>query len=357
MEDFSRSVWVILENLEDAIFVIDKEYKIIWANKCFINLFHKKNTQEVEHCQCFTLYDNNKSVCESCLAEKTFKENIIAQHIINRRERAGEKIVLKETYFPLTDESNNVSLVLVYAKDCTHEAKLEEQLRSSDRLIEIGKLASGIAHEVRNPLGNITAAAQFIYNKTDTNNEIKKYLKIILRNSERMNKVIKELLNLAKPHQLTFSIGYVGKVVDNVCGLVKARLSKQKIRLIKKFSKYQSKILLDEKLLEGVFLNLILNSIEAMPKGGKLTITVFAGHVNNDDVIEISISDTGVGIPEENLRKIFEPFFTSKKDGSGFGLSFVRQIVDMHKGKIDIKSKPDYGTEVKVFFPVYKEGI
>lgn len=353
--EFSNSIMKIIKNLEDEIFIINKEYEIIWGNKSFINRFNEQHTHEILSNKCFSLFDNSKSICNNCPSERTFKDGIIGQPIIIWREIGGKKIVLKETHFPLTDANNSISHILVYCKDCTYEARLEEQLRSSDRLIGIGKLASGIAHELRNPLGNITAAAQFFLNKPETNSEIKKYLKIILRNSERMNKVIKDLLNLAKPHEVAFTIGSVDKVVDNVFRLVKARLLKQHILFFRRFSKHQPRILLDEKLLEEVFLNLILNAIESMPKGGKLTVTVYTEH--NDDEVVIIITDTGVGITENNINKIFEPFFTTKKDGTGFGLSFVHQVVDMHKGKIDVKSKLDCGTEVKIILPIYKEDV
>ena len=127
------------------------------------------------------------------------------------------------------------------------------------------------------------------------------------------------------------------------------------MKLSRRFLHHQPKILLDKKLLEEVFLNIILNAIEAMPKGGKLTISVYTEQ-NGDEVV-INFTDTGVGILEGNLDKIFEPFFTTKKDGTGFGLSLVRRIVELHKGKIDVKSKLDYGTEVKIILPSYKGRI
>ncbi|MFH1528858.1 MAG: ATP-binding protein [Bacteroidota bacterium] len=355
INDFLNNTWVIQENLEDGIFIINREYEIIRVNKSFINIFNKIKIDEILGKKCFSLFDNNKSICDNCPVEKTFKEGTFGQHVIIRQKIGEENIILKETPFPLVDENSAISYALVYLRDCTYEDTLEMQLRSSDLLIGLGKLAAGIAHEMRNPLGNITAAAQYFLSKSENGGDKKKYLKIILRNSVRMNKVIKNLLNLAKPHEVAFTIGSIYKIIDDVCLLVKARLLKQHVQLFRKFSHYQPKILLDEKLLEEVFLNIILNAIEAMPKRGKLTITVYTEH-NGDEVV-INVTDTGVGISEDNLDKIYEPFFTTKKDGTGFGLSLVRQIVELHKGKIDVKSKLDYGTEVKIILPTYKEDI
>lgn len=352
-DDFINGAGTILENFDDGIFIINTAREIVWANKSFETFFNKKGSRLIIGNNCFCLFDNCKSMCSKCPAEKIFSEDNTNQVGIIKKLLDGEEIVWKAIHFPLRDEYGIVSHSLIHLKDRTYETKLEEHLRSSDRLISVGKLAAGIAHEIRNPLGNITAAAQFFLSKYKASNEIKKYLKIILRNSERMNKVIKDLLNLAKPHEVTFTVGPVDKVIDNVFKLVKARLLKQHIQFFRRFSSHLPKVLLDEKILEEVFLNLLLNAIEAMPKGGKLTVTASAEH--NNEQLAIIVADTGVGISEENINKIFEPFVTTKKDGTGFGLSFVQQVIDLHKGKIDVKSKPGNGTEVKIILPSYKE--
>jgi signal transduction histidine kinase len=127
---------------------------------------------------------------------------------------------------------------------------------------------------------------------------------------------------------------------------------KQNVRLIKKLSRRLPQIFLDEKFLKEAFLNLILNAVEAMPRGGRLAITAYYDH--NAEEIVTTFCDSGCGITEDNLSRIFYPFFTTKKEGTGFGLSLARQVIELHKGKIHIESKPDYGTEVTVRLPVYE---
>lgn len=122
------------------------------------------------------------------------------------------------------------------------------------------------------------------------------------------------------------------------------------MRLTKKLFRRLSQIFLDEKSLKEAFLNLILNALEAMPKGGRLTITAYYDY--DAEEIVTTFCDSGCGISEDNLSRIFSPFFTTKKDGAGLGLSLALQIIELHKGKIHIESKPDYGTEVKVRLPV-----
>ncbi|MDI6736283.1 MAG: ATP-binding protein [bacterium] len=215
------------------------------------------------------------------------------------------------------------------------------------------KLIAGIAHEIRNPITSIKAAAQLCLNKYKLDKQVRKYIKIILKNSERVNSVIKDLINLAKPPEASFKIDGLGKVITSVCDLVNARCSRQNVRLTKRVQRNLPKIFIDEKLITGAFLNLILNALDATPKCGRLTITVYYNH--NAEEIITSFTDSGCGISEDNLSKIFDPFFTTKKNGIGLGLSLAQQVIELHDGKIHIESKPNYGTEVTVRLPVYKE--
>ncbi|MBU1614111.1 PAS domain-containing sensor histidine kinase, partial [bacterium] len=211
----------------------------------------------------------------------------------------------------------------------------------------------GIAHEIRNPLGNITAAAQFCLDKYKLHQLARKHLKIILRNAENANKIVKDLLDFARPTEISFKLGHISEVISSACNLVKARCSRQRVRLTRRCSRQLPQVLLDEKQLEAAFLNFILNALEAMPNGGRLTITAYPDSQNNE--VEVRFSDTGEGISEEKLNEIFTPFFTTKEEGVGLGLCLAHQVISYHKGKINIKSKVGQGTEVKVMLPILRE--
>ncbi|MBU0568389.1 PAS domain-containing sensor histidine kinase, partial [bacterium] len=143
------------------------------------------------------------------------------------------------------------------------------------------------------------------------------------------------------------------EVISSACNLVKARCSRQRVRLTRRCSRQLPQVLLDEKQLEAAFLNFILNALEAMPNGGRLTITAYPDSQNNE--VEVRFSDTGEGISEEKLNEIFTPFFTTKEEGVGLGLCLAHQVISYHKGKINIKSKVGQGTEVKVMLPILRE--
>jgi len=353
VESIKNNFQTIFDGIEDGISVINREYEIIRANKAILNIFGKRDFSEILGRKCFNEYYQRNAICNDCPAEKTFEEGTPSQLTKINREINKRRAILNKSTFPIKGEDGNVIQVIEYIKDITDVVKLEDQLLYSERLAGVGELAAGIAHEIRNPLSNIKAAAQFCLNKYELDEKIRKYLKIILKSSEKVNKVTRDLLNLAKPRHVSFKIGYIDKVINNACGFVNARCSKQHVRLTKRFPKRLLLIFLDGKLLEDAFLNFILNGLDAMPKGGRLAITAYYDH--DAEEILISFVDSGCGISEDNFSRIFDPFFTTKKDGTGLGLSLALQIVELHKGKIHIESKPDYGTEVTVRLPVHKE--
>ncbi|MDP2754452.1 MAG: ATP-binding protein, partial [Nitrospirota bacterium] len=346
IEKTKKSLQAIFDGIEDGISVINKEYEIIRANKAILNIFGKGDFSEILGRKCFNEYYQRNTICDNCPAERTFKEGTPSQRIKISREIGKRKTILNESTFPIKGEDNNVIQVIEYIKDITDVVELEDQLLYSERLAGVGKLAAGIAHEIRNPLSNIKAAAQLCLKKYELDEKIRKHLKIILKSSEKVNKVTRDLLNLAKPRDVSFTIGSADKVINSTCDLVNARCLKQHIRLTKRLQRGLPQIFLDEKLLEETFLNFMLNALDAMPKGGRLAITAYYDH--DAEEILISFVDSGYGISEDNFSRIFDPFFTTKKDGTGLGLSLALQIIELHTGKIHIESKPDYGTEVMV---------
>ena len=230
----------------------------------------------------------------------------------------------------------------------------QQELIRIEKLALLGKFSSGIAHEIRNPLANICASAQFCLAKYELGEEIKKHLRIMLRNSEHANKIIKDLIDLAKPSEVSLEPGDISDLINNVCDLVKTRCEKQRVLLHKKVSRRLPHILMDKERIEKALLNFILNAVEAMPKGGKLAISAYP-HFEKGQVI-ISILDTGKGIPQEDFDNIFHPFFTTKRTGIGLGLCLADQVINSHKGRLSINSTVGEGTEITIKLPISREG-
>ncbi|MCK4696150.1 MAG: tetratricopeptide repeat protein [Candidatus Cloacimonetes bacterium] len=238
-------------------------------------------------------------------------------------------------------------------KEIAERKKIESQLIRSERLAGLGELAAGIAHEIRNPLGNISSSAQFCLSKFPFDKEMKKYFEIILEDSEKANTIIKGLLDFANPREITLKKGNICKVVDNVISSVNARCLENSVEIVKKCKDDFQVVLFDEKWLEQAFLNFVLNAIQAMPEGGTLNITELYAREKNE--FKIILSDTGTGITKANLKKIFDPFFTTREHGVGLGLSLAHKIIEDHKGRVHITSQVKKGTVVTITFPIDTE--
>jgi len=225
--------------------------------------------------------------------------------------------------------------------------KTQRELIRAEKLASLGEFASGLAHDIRNPLGNISTAARLCLKKREVDEEMGEFLEIILKNSRKATRIVEDLLDFARPKDLSLEPVSVSEVINKACGDMKDRCLEQGVRLQRRCSRGLGRIMLDAKLMEQVFLNFILNSLDAMKKGGRLFISAYP---RGEEVI-ICFSDTGRGIRKKDLQRIFDPFFTTKKDGVGLGLSLARRIIEFHNGRIEVTSKVNQGTKVTVSLP------
>jgi PAS domain S-box-containing protein len=251
----------------------------------------------------------------------------------------------------ILEKLNNKEKIICSLRDISHRKKLEKKVLRTERLAGVGQLAAGIAHEIRNPLGNISSSIQFCLRKYDIPVNLKQYLEIIQRNSENANKIIKELLEFATPRDIKLEPILIQDVLENAISLVEARCEQSGVVVSKNFCSNIPELLIDANWMQQAFVNFFINAVDAMPNGGEIKIEC---SYNNDEVM-ISFCDNGDGISDKNLNKIFDPFFTTKSEGTGLGLSLVYQIISAHNGTIDIVSEVGKGTCVNVKLTV-KEG-
>ena len=233
------------------------------------------------------------------------------------------------------------------AKELKETRTIQEELRRSERLITVGEIAASIAHEIRNPLGVIKNSAQMLREEKIGKEEENELFNFIIEESERLERVINDFLQLARlpqPHKKRVEMK---ELLDRILTVMSGEFKERKISVVRDFPYSDSYFVCDPEQFHQLFLNLILNSLEAMPDGGKL----FIGLKNTDGKIEISFKDTGTGISPEVKDKIFEPFFTTRSGGTGLGLSIVSKIVKFHGGSIEVKSKVGEGTLFHLTFP------
>lgn len=342
----------IFDGIGDGISVIDRDFNIEWINRGVLNIFKEVDPAMPAGRKCYREYFQEDKICDDCPAQVTF-ENGAARRLTKIWRQGRENLALDISTFPIKDAGGRVVQVIEHFRSITGMIKLEDQLLRYERLAGIGELAVGIAHELRNPLGNINASAQFCLNKYEIGVQIKKHLRVILRNSDNANRIVKDLLDFAKPDEILLKPGCIGKVIEKACALVKSRCSKQHVRVYKRWPKKLPLVMLDENRLEGAFLNFIINALDAMPAGGSLIVAAYLD-IQSREVVA-AFSDTGDGIAQEDLKRIFDPFFTTKKNGIGLGLSIAHHIIVCHKGNLRIKSESGRGTEVIVRLPIREE--
>jgi two-component system sensor histidine kinase AtoS len=227
--------------------------------------------------------------------------------------------------------------------------KTEAQLIRSEKLAALGELAAGIAHEIRNPLTSINILIQSLTETFPSGNAHREDLQVIEEEISRINEIVDQFLRFAKPVPPLLAKADVLSVFEETLQLLRPQIEKNRIIVEKEF-RVLPPISMDREQMKQVILNLLLNAVQAMPKGGHLTVR---GQVlESDRWIKLSIQDSGIGIPKEDLNKLFDPFFSTKEGGVGLGLSIAHRIVDQHHGKIEVESAPGKGTLLAVWLPI-----
>jgi PAS domain S-box-containing protein len=232
--------------------------------------------------------------------------------------------------------------------------ELEQQLIASGRLVSLGEITASMAHEFNNPLGIVIGFTQDLLSETDSSNSNYQSLKIIHEEAKRCEKIIRDLLQFARPSSADLRPSDVKQLIERTLSLVSIRLYKEKIEAVVQLDEKLPKIHADARQLEQVLVNLCLNAIDAMPDGGRLTVGAkWTSAASSSREVVLSIADTGFGIDGKDLSRIFQPFFTAKKKrGMGLGLTICERIIKNHGGRIEVESQPGRGTTFKVHLPV-----
>jgi len=248
------------------------------------------------------------------------------------------------------DESEIVACC--FSRDLTERKRLEEDLIHSDRLAIMGQMAAGIAHEINNPLGIILANAEDVLSHEMDAQSANDSLKTIERNAIRAGNIIEDLLSFTRPHPPEIAPIDLPQLIDSSLLFLKQKLKQKKIMIDKHYPAEPVVFNGDENLIQQLLINLILNAVQAIKREGRITIRVMNGRMNGQR-IGLEVKDNGIGIPESDLQKVFDPFFTSRKEkGFGLGLFTSRIIVEKHQGMITAYSKEGEGTVMSVEFPL-----
>ena len=250
---------------------------------------------------------------------------------------------------PITDGQNNTIGRVMLMYDVTEIKKLEAQVRRHDRLIALGKMAAGVAHEVRNPLSSIKGFATLLGSRFPAESEEGEAARLLINEVERLNRSITELLTYARPLPLTIAEVEIAPFIEASLKLIQSDARELGVTVHHDIGLTRKQVRLDKDRLNQVLLNLYLNSLQAMEHGGELQVAVREG--TRPNTIEIQVRDTGCGIAEDILERVMDPYFTTKPEGTGLGLAMVYKIIDEHGGTIKIASKAGQGTTVSILLP------
>jgi two-component system nitrogen regulation sensor histidine kinase GlnL len=252
-----------------------------------------------------------------------------------------------------TGENRGVVLVL---RDLSRVRDMEEQLRRSDRLTALGVLAAGVAHEVRNPLVGIRAAAQLMEGEPGFPPTLREFTGIIIREVDRLNRIVGELLTFAGQRPLQREPCNVNQIVEEALHLLESALQGGRVGVVRRYDPEVPAVAGEPERLLQVFLNLIRNGLEAMASGGELTVRTrferVAPQCGGRAAAVAEVSDRGPGIPPEVEQQLFNPFFTTKDGGTGLGLPISVRIVEEHGGTIEVQSRVGEGTTFRVLLPL-----
>lgn len=342
LEQYTNS---IIESIKSGVVVINKDLFITIINQGAIEILGAnhdcvdKNFMEVFHC-CTDI----KLEILSAINEGKTVENIEVQ--LDKKE-----INVNISIYPLNLNSINKGLVIII-DDITELKKLQMQAHRNEKLVALGELSSGIAHEIRNPLAIIKAIEQTMKSELKGNEEAIKELDIIDEEVERANKIVKGLMEFAKPSKSEVQLYYLNEIIDEVLLIINKYAIQRNIAL-EALMADNVQIVADKEQLKQAFINIIFNAVEAMPKGGIIKVLSIT---DNDKWVKLVFEDTGEGIEEDNLQKIFNPFFTTKEQGTGLGLSIVHRILEEHGCIINVTSDLGKGTKFEIMFPTKREG-
>lgn len=256
------------------------------------------------------------------------------------------KISTADEIADLAEKFNEMTSKLLKSKREVEEAN--KKLIQAEKLASIGRISTGIAHEIRNPLTSVKLNIQKVLSSPNIKEDEKEHLEIAQEGINQIDKIVKDILDFARVTRLNLDEFFLPNIIDESIKLVLNELKGKEITIEKKFEPDLPTIVVDVDKLRQVFINLLVNSIEAIDNKGKIRITASS---KDKEFIKIRISDNGCGIPSEILPEIFEPFFTTKSSGTGLGLANAKKIIEQHNGTINVISKKGKGTTFEIIIP------
>lgn len=354
----------IFSSLVDGLIIVSPDLKILRGNLALEEMFREsRDSFEGKPVERFfpqqpAVLEKMSTVCNSGVSYGDLE-------CLGFRKLSRTTFPVNITISPVLDRENRVQSIVLIVKDTSLLKELQETSRQMDRLANLGVLALGMAHEIKNPLLSIGGSAHLLSKELSSPDQ-KKYLEIVVSEVNRINRMVDRMLDFTRIRKLCLNKTNIHKILEDIILLEKESLGKKKGRFVQVYDPSLPPIDVDEDQIKQVFINLIQNAIDALPKEGgeiRLLTRITTDHMlkiapnQSTRSILVEIKDTGNGISEENLNKLFTPFFTTKPKGNGLGLPLSLKIVEDHQGKIKVLSEKNVGTTMQVYLPIQQNPV
>jgi len=339
----------LIDSLPESV-IIHQDYRIVYVNKATVYMIGATSKEDIIGKSIYEFIDPEYEERIQERVKQIKKENCPLNSIEHRIKRFDGSMF----FFDVSSLSivfGGKEAVLSIGKDVTsRKVQTERLLQKSEKLAMLGQMAAGIAHEIRNPLTSIKG---FIHLLKD-NNLDEEYFDIVFSELERIDSIVGEFLVLAKPSVATFVEQDVKVLIKDIVTLINTQSILNNVQISVEFGSDLPMISCEKNQIKQVFLNLLKNSIEAMPKGGRIDVKV---NEKEEGKISIQIIDQGIGIPKERMSTLGEPFYTTKEKGTGLGLMICYKIIESHNGQIAIQSKLNEGTTIEIILPTITQTL
>ena len=351
----------LMDSLSDAVVVVDREQRLIAANAQYIQCFGMRRSDLIGSRCTDALHCPEDRAGGRCAACETFETRRPARRIRSVPDASGVLRRWEASFNPVFDSSGGVSHVVEVWRDVTVRSQLEAQLGHSERLAALGTLAAGVGHEINNPLASVMAGVESLerwLGRRDFGDaaraEALETLQMLEREVTRCRETSDKLMMLAQPHSVEASWIDLNEAVRDTLSLLRYQMRKQGIEAVEELDAELPNIWARQSAMRGVCMNLMMNAVQAMPQGGRLTVMSGRGGLG----VVLQIVDTGHGIAPEHLDRVWDAFFTTKPvgQGTGLGLSITQRVVARHGGTVRVESRQGHGARFIVEVPIEGPG-
>ncbi len=348
-QDYTRQV---VASMANGLLSINPDGKIASYNLLALELLDLKES-EVREKNLKSVFDFKETGIDDILSGC---QSVIDREI-SHRQKSGELLPMVLSVTPIRDEGEACTGAVIVLRDLREIKQLEKKVRQSEKLAAIGRLAAGVAHEIRNPLSSIRGFARFLAHALSDRSQEREYAEIMVKEVDRINRVVNDLLTFAQPMKPNREPTDISKIIKHTIRLMEVDARSRDVLIHRNISPDLDKLSIDGNQITQALINLILNALQELDTGGIIEVGADVDHSGNQ--INIWVEDNGSGIAHENKGKIFDPFFTTREKGTGLGLAIVHKIAENHGGEIRVDSplpSRNQGCRFTIILPIKRSG-